>query len=168
MPVALIIAGYAFFSLWGETYLFQLIPYFSAELFFLSTLVMILRWKGPEGYFIAAGFGLLADCFSSLPFGANGLVFFALVWPLRWYALKIFVGARVTLPIITLIFVMTKNLMLLGLSAMIDPTGGIGPGWILNLFLSNALPTVILSVPAFVTLLALENLFNLQLAQRKF
>jgi len=168
MQLASVLAIYGLFSLWAETYLFGLLTWFDPNLFLLSALLLILHWRGPEGYFIAAGFGLLADVYSSTPFGTYALAFFLVSFPARWYAVKIFQDAMVTLPVVVGVFSLVSNGVVYLVLYLFFGENRFSWFWLNELIGRDALPLAALSAPLFLALLWLEDRLRIRLSMRKF
>ncbi|OGG96702.1 MAG: hypothetical protein A2527_03870 [Candidatus Lambdaproteobacteria bacterium RIFOXYD2_FULL_50_16] len=157
-----------FVSLWAEAFLLGHLSWFSPNLFCLCALIFILHWRGPEVHFLAAFFGILADSFSSIPFGTYGLVFFLLSFPARWYAVKIFQEVVVTLPVLAGTFAMACHGLVYLLLFLLFGEDRASLVWVRNLIWADILPTAALIWPYYLALLFMEERLNINLSQRKF
>jgi|GEM_PF-2307691 len=155
-------------AIWGETYFFGKMGLIYPSLFLLFPMVLILRWRGTESYVLAIIFGLTADCFSTLPFGIYGMIFFLLAFPLRAYALQIFQQNSLTIVLTCTFFATLSNLLLY---LTLDLIFG-GEHWSLalmnHLFFAEILPTGLLAYPTYLAVLKFEKTLNLRLAERLF
>lgn len=159
---------FAALSLWGELYLLGMLTWFGPNLFLASALLLILHWRGPEGHFLAVGFGLLADCYSSAPFGVYGLAFLLLSFPVRWYGLKMFQEAVLFLPVVVIFFSLACNGLIYILLYLLLGENRFQLGWLKDLLGRDAIPLGVLSVPMYLLLLRMEDLFQIRLSLRKF
>jgi rod shape-determining protein MreD len=156
-----------FFSILLETTVFALADWFQPDLFFLVSLVFCLHWRGEETYFISLLFGLTADCFSTLPFGIYGLTFFILSFLIRWYAIKIYQEALITLPLVTGILILLLNALVLIILDTFFSVGDIASSFHKIVF-NEALPTAILSIPVLKGLKFLEKRYKIHLSERTY
>ena len=168
MRVAAVLLLYGLISLWAETYLLGFLTWFDPNLFLLSALLFILHWRGHEGHFIAAGFGLLADVYSSIPFGSYGLAFFLLSFPARWYAVKIFQDALITLPVVAGFFSLACNGLVYLILYLLFGENRFSWYWMNDLIGRDALPLAALSAPLYLLLLRLESQLDIRLSMRKY
>lgn len=168
MRIATALLIFAFLSLWAETYLLGLLTWFGPNLFLLSALAFVLHWRGPEVHYIAAGFGLLADVYSSVPFGLYGIAFLLISFPARWYAIKIFQEALITLPVVIGVLSLACNGLVYILLYLVVGEDRFNLFWLNDLVVFDALPLAALSIPLYLLLLQLEDLLDIRLAQRKF
>jgi len=168
MPVSVVLFLFGLFSFWAETYLLGMFTWFDPNLFLLSALLLILHWRGSEGHFIAAGFGLLADVFSSIPFGTYSLAFFLVSFPVRWYAVKIFQDAMITLPVVVGVFSLACNGVVYLLMYLFFGENRFSWFWLNDLIVFDALPMAALSAPMYLVLLKLEGRFHIRLSMRKY
>lgn len=167
MTIAFVCFLFWFLSILLETTVFALISWFQPSLFFLMATIFCLHWRGEESYFIALLFGLTADCFSTLPFGIFGLTYFILAFFMRWYAIKIYQEAMITLPMVSGILVLFLNAMVLVILNTFFSVDYLSSGFQKVVFF-EAIPTAILSIPVLKGLVFLEKRYKLHLSERKF
>ncbi|MCP4296944.1 MAG: rod shape-determining protein MreD [Proteobacteria bacterium] len=153
---------------WVETFITGPFTLSNPNLFFLVPMIFILRWRGIESYTIAIIFGLTSDSFSSLPFGTNGLGFFLMAFPLRFYGIKIFQFSSLTLPITIAFFTAFYSLIQFGILNFFSTKGIKITDWLNHYFFSEILWTSIFSYPVFQIVVRLEKKFNIHLAERIF
>ncbi|MDT8447393.1 MAG: rod shape-determining protein MreD [bacterium] len=168
MRVTTALVVFSLLSLWAETYLLGLLTWFGPNLFLLSALVFILHWRGPEVHFVALLFGLLADSYSSIPFGLYAMAMLILSFPARWYAIKIFQEALITLPVLAGVFSLACNGLIYLLLYLLVDENRFSLFWLNDLFGRDALPLAALSIPFYLLLLFLEDRLDIRLAERKF
>ena len=168
MRIAGVLLLYGLFSLWAETYFLGLLTWFDPNLFLLSALLFILHWRGTEGHFIAVGFGLLADIYSSIPFGSFGLAFFLISFPARWYAVKIFQDALITLPVVVGVFSLACNGLVYLILYLLFGENRFTWFWMNDLVGRDAIPLAALSAPLYLALLRIEKRLDIRLSMRKF
>jgi rod shape-determining protein MreD len=129
--------------------------------------IFCVHWRGPETYFIALVFGLTADCFSTLPFGIYGLSYFILSFFIRWYAIKVFLEALITLPFLVGIFTLVLNGSVLLILNTFFSIGEFS-SWFSNVVFNEVIPTAVLAIPAFKSLNYLEKRYKIHLSERRF
>ena len=155
------------FCVWFETAVTGRFALINPNFFLLIPMVFILRWRGIEGYVIAIIWGLTADSFSSLPFGTNGLVFYLIALPLRYYGIKIFQYSGITLLLTTTFFTALNGLIQFIIFTFSVKSVDIS-GWFNRFFISEIIWTGIFSYPVYQTLIKLDKRFNIHLAERIF
>ncbi len=157
-----------FFAIWSETYFIpSMIPMIDPNLFLLIPILLIIRWKGPECYFIATLFGLTADSFASTPFALSGSVFFLISFVGRWFVIRIGREIPSFIILIASVLIVLSYSIFHGLLSIIENK---------NYFfylVSEALPfqilpTILLSYPCYLVFLWIEKRMNIRLAERKF
>ena len=168
MAAGFLVAVLFFFAQWGETAIYNLIPAVNPSLHFLGALLLILRWRGPETYFLAALFGLGNDIFSSLPFGVSGLLFFVASFPLRWYSIKIFQGSVMVLPFLVGFTLFVMQILTLGLVYLIEDLGQTSWVWLRDLFFFNILPSMVIAPFLYRGMEWTEHFYRIRLSERKF
>ncbi len=156
-----------FLSIILETTFFALSDWFQPNLYFVVAVIFSIHWRGSEGYFIATLMGLTADCFSTLPFGIYGLSYFILSFPMRWYAVKIYQEALITLPFVVGIFTLVMNALVLGFLKTFFSQGEFN-SWLGNVLFNEVIPSGIMAIPALVMLRNLEKRYRIHLSERKF
>ena len=155
-------------GIWLEPTLSSLFSWFKPNLMFLFSVIFCLRWRGNETLFISALFGLTSDSFSSLPFGTMSLTFFLCSAFLRWYAVKIYQESLFILPILSAIFTLSLNILILLVLLLIFEEQYFSIAWFNSMIFFEVLPTAVLSIPFFKLFLNLEIKFRIRLAERKF
>ena len=167
MYPAIICLIFWFLSLILETTFFTLSNWFQPNLFFLVAIIFCIHWRGPESYYVALIFGLTADCFSTLPFGIYGLTYFLLSFIMRWYAIKIYQEALITLPFVAGIFTLVMNgLVLITLKTIFSV--GEFTSWFTNIMFNEVIPTAVVAIPVLKGLIFLEKRYRIRLSERKF
>ena len=155
-------------AIWFEPIISSIFYWFRPNLLFLFPILFCLHWRGHETIFISVIFGLTADSFSSLPFGTIGLtyVFFSIF--LRWYAVKIYQESMMILPIVTAIFTLAMNVLILLILLLLFSEKHLSVGWLMDLIVYEVLPTAILAVPFFKLFTLIESKLQIRLVERKF
>ncbi len=168
MNALFLAGGYLFLAAWLEPSLAHWFWNLNPNLFFLGSFIFTLRWRGRETHFLAAFFGLVADCFSSLFFGLNGLILLLWSFPFRWYALKGFQGSALALPIASGIAMLLVHLSLWATAYALNDTGALSLSWLYHLTLWEILPTMVCAAPLYLLLVQLERRWRIRLFERKF
>ncbi|MDX2471431.1 MAG: rod shape-determining protein MreD [SAR324 cluster bacterium] len=168
MRATWIVIGSLLFALWAKTSFFYYIPLLSPNLYLLFVVLFIIRWKGPEVYYIAAIFGIMADVYSTMSFGVYGFSFFLMSFPLRWYAIKMFQGSVFSLPILVGFLGLVLKLIIFVVGIGASQEVGLKVGWIREMLLFEILPTALLAPYAYTALVILEKMGNIRLHERKF
>lgn len=153
--------------IWLETFILSRFSLININLFYAIPFLLILRWKGPETWFIAAFFGLTRDVFSSAPFALFGMSAFLSSFMSRWAAIKIFQESPLAI---------AAHFGFFGLSAGVISSIFL---WLIrqeNLFIHvfkhnlwfEILPTAIVAVPLYYLFKWMDIYFRISLAERKF
>lgn len=151
-----------------ESSIVTMFPWFQPNLFFLFSTLFCLHWRGAETYFIALLFGITVDCFSTLPFGIFGFVFFAFSFFIRWYAIKIYQESPIIIVILIGIFDLALNVLVYFIISIIFDVNQFTFQWLLELVINEVFMTAILAIPSYTLFLMIENRFKIRLSERKF
>ncbi len=150
-----------------ETTVSNAFSWFRPNLFFVAVVIFCLHWRGSETYFIAAFFGITADCFSTLPFGTFGLIYFVLSFFMRWYAIKMYYESYITLPVVVGIFTLSLNIMVFLLLSIFFPEDQ-SANWFRNVLVNEVASTAVVAAFVLKLLIAIEKTYKIRLAERKF
>lgn len=167
MVPAFIVFLFWFLSIVLETTVFSISNWFQPSLHFLAVVIFCLHWRGSEVYYISTLFGLTADCFSTLPFGIFGVTYFVLSFPMRWYAIKIYQEAFITLPLVVGAFTLIMDAVVLILLKTFFSFGEFS-NWLSRVIFNEVIPTAILAIPCLMYLIYLEKRYRIHLSERKF
>ena len=168
MKAFFLAGGYLFFAAWLEPTLAHWLWGLSPNLIFLGTFLFALRWRGPEVHFLAALFGLVADCFSSLFFGINGFVLLLWSFPFRWFALRSFQGSALALPIASGVAMVMIHFSIWAVAYSLNDVGPLSLHWFNQLFLFEIIPTAVCASPLLLLLIRFERRWRIRLFERKF
>lgn len=154
-------------ALWAETILLHRFTWVNINLFYAIPLVFILRWKGPETWFIAAVFGLTRDVFAATPFALFGMAAFLSSFISRQAAIKMFQESPLAIGAHYILFGFLTGVIgsfFLWLIKQIN----LFPLFFKSTLWVEVIPTAFITIPIYFLVKWVDVQFRISFAERKF
>ena len=149
----------------AETSILPRIPFFDLNLFFLVPTLFIFRWKGPEGLFLAAFYGLTVDSFSMTPFSLFAISFFLTSFLSRWFAVRMFQENVLNILVFTLLLGTLNHII----THFIYWDGsGFFRLFFSRFLIRDMLPTSMVAMPIYLLIVKTDGILKIRLSERKY